>query len=329
MRTIIRLIIRALTWIAIFVAAVLLAFAAWAMVREMKDPTALAPTTGRYVEATDVRLFVQTLGKESDPPIILVHGMAAWSETWRPVMTMLADRGWYVIAVDMPPFGFSERPLDHDVWRVAQARRLTALMDSLNIQKATIVGHSYGSRAVLETAMRYPGRVNRLVLVDPALSGVYAPESPPSPIVSAILSVAPVRYAVVASTMTNPLLARTLLSMFLFDPADATDEILAVYRAPASIRLSTRDMGLWMQGFLGGSDTGLSTDPANYALLRMPVALLWGENDTTTPLEQGYTLNSLIPGSTLTVLPGLGHIPHIEDVQGFNAALETILPNAQ
>src|SRR3989344_7814899 len=186
--------------------------------------------------------------------------MAAWSETWRPVMEQLARGGWYVIAVDMPPFGYSERPENRDYWRVAQAGRLFALLQNLGIPKATVVAHSYGSRAALEFTMLHPEKVRSLVLVDPALNGIYGSSTQPSPIIDAVLSVTPVRFSFIALTMTNPFLSRILLEKFLYDPSDATDEILAIYRRPGNLQNSTRDMGHWIRGFLNGSDTGLSAD---------------------------------------------------------------------
>jgi pimeloyl-ACP methyl ester carboxylesterase len=57
----------------------------------------------------------------------------------------------------------------------------------------------------------------------------------------------------------------------------------------------------------------------------MPVALLWGDRDSITPPEQARDLQTLLPQATLTVLPGLGHIPQIEDPAALNAALLTAL----
>ena len=295
-------------------------FSLYAVAKEQEDARTLAPATGRFVSAGDVDLFIQTVGDPSASPILLVHGMGAWSETWRPVITALAAQGWYVIAVDMPPFGFSDRPASGDVWRGAQAGRLGALLDTLKIKEITIVGHSYGSRAVLETAMQYPDLVKGLVLVAPALGEVYASTSSTPSVVSTALVQGMVRYPVIAMTATNPLLSRKMLSLFFYDPKDATDEVLAVYARPSTLRHTTRDVGAWFRGFLTNADQGLSTKPNNYKKLP-PTALIWGTEDTVTPLAQGEALHAMIPGSSITVLPGVGHIPHLEDTPAFLNAL--------
>ena len=68
------------------------------------------------------------------------------------------------------------------------------------------------------------------------------------------------------------------------------------------------------------------TDRNAYARLKPPVAILWGDKDTITPIEQALDLRTLLPPDTdLTLLRGLGHIPQIEDPGMFNDALLKIL----
>jgi len=66
----------------------------------------------------------------------------------------------------------------------------------------------------------------------------------------------------------------------------------------------------------------MSADRTAYARTRLPVAILWGDKDNVTPVEQALDLRTLLPPDTaLTLLPGLGHIPQIEDPASFNDAL--------
>ena len=70
------------------------------------------------------------------------------------------------------------------------------------------------------------------------------------------------------------------------------------------------------------SASAASADRTAYARLKLPVAILWGDKDSITPLEQALDLRTLLPpGAELTLLPGIGHIPQIEDPDMFNAAL--------
>ncbi len=300
-------------------------FRTWSVVRETKTAAEIAPAQGNYFMVGDLRLFVQTEGEAGNPPIVLIHGMAAWSETWRPTMRALAKEGWYVIAVDMPPFGFSERPQNGLWWRTDQAERLKVLFEVMKIERPVVVAHSYGGRAATELALRHPNLVKGLVLVNAALDGIHENDTEDAPksifsigrIVSGTLAVPHIRDSLVASTLTNPLLSRKLLALFLFDESDATEDILAVYRAPAKLEHTTTYMGMWLHGFLNGKDLGISQNADQYKTLTAPTALIWGEEDTITPLSQGRRLQTLIPDSHLAVLPNIGHIPQIEDSDMF------------
>ena len=87
-------------------------------------------------------------------------------------------------------------------------------------------------------------------------------------------------------------------------------------------RDSTSDIADWLYYFLGTDTEAASADRNAYAKLEVPVAILWGDKDTVTPVEQALDLRTLLPQRTsLTILPGLGHIPQIEDPGMFNDAL--------
>jgi pimeloyl-ACP methyl ester carboxylesterase len=308
--------------ILLLVLSVPAVFTAWAMAREQSHARFVAPQSGQFVHAGDVNLFVQTAGNPQNPAVVLLHGMAAWSETWRQTIDVLAESGWYVVAIDMPPFGYSDRPADHSYWRASQVPRLHALFEELHLETPIVVAHSYGSRGALELAMKEPKSLRGLVLVDPALSSIYSDTgSSTTSAVNLAISVPPLRHVLVAMTMTNPLMSKYLLQSFMFKKDAATDTVIAVYQRPNVLKNSTRDFGYWMQGFLRGDDTGLSSDPENYKKIAIPVTIFWGREDVTTPLAQGEFLESIIPQSRLIVLDGVGHMPHIEDTDTFNALL--------
>jgi len=99
--------------------------------REIYSRSEAAPSTGQFVHAADVQMFVQEDGPLDGPPVVLIHGTGAWSEIWRGTMHALASAGYRAIALDMPPFGYSTRPASHDYSDSAQARRILGTLDSL------------------------------------------------------------------------------------------------------------------------------------------------------------------------------------------------------
>ncbi|MDP3703475.1 MAG: alpha/beta hydrolase [Candidatus Omnitrophota bacterium] len=278
----------------------------------------LAPSTGRLVPTGSGRVFVQEKGPAGGVPVVLFHGTAAWSELWRRTIDALAAAGFRVIALDLPPFGFSDRPGSYT--RRDQAARVNDVLDQLKAGPAIIVGHSFGAGAATELVMRYPDRARALVLVDAALGLTSPPSEPP-------LLVRPqgIREILVSLTITNPLATKVLLQSLIEKKERALPEYIEILQRPTSLRNSTPDIAGWLYYFAGDDRTADSADRSAYPRLTIPAAILWGDKDSTTPLEQAHDLQKLLPRAALTVLPGLGHIPQIEDPEAFNSALLTAL----
>jgi pimeloyl-ACP methyl ester carboxylesterase len=286
-----------------------------------------APPTGRFVSAGDVEVFVQEAGPPAGPAVLFVHGTGAWSETWRESMTALAATGYRAIAIDLPPFGYSQRPDRPRYGKREQGQRIVAVVDALQIPRVILVGHSFGGGPTVEATVLAPERVGGLVLVDAAL-GVRtdgAPATPSPALMRGFLAVAPLRDALVATFLTNPLFTRRLLQAFIADPAHATDERVRVYQRPLTVQGSTRAIGEWLPALLAPGAPAASEDPAVYRALAMPLVVIWGDRDTITPLEQGQRLAGLAPGAQLLVLDGVGHIPHIEAPPRFNDLLLKVI----
>lgn len=313
-------------WIAIAVLMLILVvvfilcfFRAWAGLRERVSHTDAAPASGHFVHAADLDIFVQEAGPPTGPAVLFVHGTGAWSEIWKPAMTILADKGFHVIALDLPPFGFSQKPETLVYGTHDQAQRILGVLDALHIDRATLVGHSFGSRATLAAVLQAPTRIRSLVLVDAAID-VNPPTATGPSLISALLAVRPLRNSIVATLVTNPLVTRQLIRMLIFRKEAATDDQVRIMQQPMVVRETTNRLGEWLLAFIGPDDTPFASLLPSKDLT-MPILLLWGEQDFLTPLEQGKHLASLLPTAELVTLKGVGHIPHIEDPAQFNDAL--------
>jgi len=286
-----------------------------ASIRETGARAQLAPRTGHLVPTRSGRVFVQEKGPEGGIPVVLFHGTAAWSELWRHTSDALAAAGFHVIALDLPPFGFSDRPGSYT--RQDQAARINDVLDALKAEPAIIVGHSFGAGAATELAMRYPDRARALVLVDAALGLTAAPSDAPW-----VVQPQWIREVLVSLTITNPVATQMLLKSLIAKKERALPEYVAILQRPLAQRDSTSDIADWLYYFLGTDTDAASADRNAYAKLEVPVAILWGDKDTITPVEQALDLRTLLPPDTeLTLLRGLGHIPQIEDPGMFNDAL--------
>jgi pimeloyl-ACP methyl ester carboxylesterase len=295
-------------------AAVIAAFRLAASLRETGIRAELAPPTGQLFATGSGRVFVQDKGPANGIPVVLFHGTAAWSELWRHSIDALVAAGFRVIALDLPPFGFSDRPGSYT--RYDQAARVNDVLGQLRTAPAIIVGHSFGAGAATEFVMRYPERARALVLVDAAL-GLTGPASDPP------LFLRPkwIREILVSLTITNPLATRTLLKSLIEKKQRALPEYVEILQRPTGLRDSTPDIADWLYYFVGADSSAWSADRAAYPRLKLPVAMLWGDNDSVTPPGQARDLQTLLPQAALTLLPGLGHIPQIEDPDAFNDAL--------
>ena len=301
--------------------------------RERATIEALAPPTGRWVDVGDARLFVQEWGPPGGPVLLLSHGTGAWSGTWFELPQALAAAGWRVVAVDLPPFGFSAsngRAGELDYTRPAQAFRLLNLMSTLGgPSEVTLVGHSFGAGPALEAAMRSSLPLHRLVLVAPALRLGPAGEAPactPVPAwASLLLGRRDVRSVLIAGTASYPAFTDELLGRFVHRQEAITPERVAAYQAPMRRFSYSADIGDWAYAFAGaGCEPSTSLDPAKitaWAQKGPPVVLIWGTADTITPIVQARSLLRWMPEAKLMELPDVGHIPHIEDPTKLAAAL--------
>jgi pimeloyl-ACP methyl ester carboxylesterase len=293
---------------------------------EDQDVRQAAPRQGRWLRAHDVELYVQEFGDPAAPPLVLTHGTGAWSGTWDQNVEAMAASGYCVIAVDLPPFGFSTRPVLRDYSRAMQARRILGLIDSLRLGPVTLLGHSYGGGPAAEAAMLQPDRVRQLALVDAAIGLVAQPEAAENHgMAASLLGIRSVRTALIATVGTQPWLSEFWLRKFVARKEVVTSSRTAIYREPFVVHGFTASLGDWAVQFAGETGASLSERPEGFRRLSMPLTLVWGQDDSITPLGQAKALEQLVPQSRLIVLPGVGHIPQIEDPTLFNLRIAQAL----
>ncbi|WP_284620235.1 alpha/beta fold hydrolase [Aquabacterium humicola] len=260
------------------------------------------PEIGRPVMAAGIRTNLHDVGQGS--PILMIHGsgpgVSAWAN-WRLSLPVLAQRA-RVIAPDMAGFGFSERPAGHryamDHW-VAQA---VGVLDALDVERADLVGNSFGGALALALAIRHPQRVRRLVLmgsvgvpftITPGLDAVWGYE----PSLAAM---------------------RSLLDIFAHDATLATDE-LARLRYEASVRPGFHESfsAMFPAPRQRWVDAMCSAE-ADIRALPHETLVLHGREDRVIPLANSLTLANWIPNSQLHVFGHCGHWTQIEHAARFN-----------
>jgi len=240
-------------------------------------------------------------------PLILLHGGGTWHYTYRHNLGTLS-RHFRVIAPDMPGHGFT-RPVDR-VRRYNMAtiiKTLRGLMDRLGIEKADLLGHSWGGGWAIHFAKAFPDRVRRLVLIDS--SGLNPRERPEWELLKL-----PVIGRILARMVTRNSVRKGLKAAF-HDSAHVTPEMVEAVYTPLTIP-SVRFAQHSFSRHLDWTRTETILPQ-----LRLPVLVLWGREDRYIPVAYGSKMADLLPDSRLVIIDGCGHSAHEEKPETVNRCI--------
>ena len=270
------------------------------------------PEVARSIDAAGLRTNYHDLG--SGAPVLLIHGsgpgVSAWAN-WRLLMAPLAERA-RVIAPDMVGFGYSERPEGFAYGMDAWVRQAVGLLDALGIERADLVGNSFGGGLALALAIRHPERVRRLVLM-----GSVGVPFELTPGLDAVWGYEPSLAAM-----------RALLDIFAFDRSRVTDE-LAQLRYEASIRPGFQESFAAMfpaprQRWI----EALASPEADIRRIPHETLVVHGREDRVIPLANAYRLAELLARVQLHVYGQCGHWTQIEHAARFARLVGDFLAEA-
>ncbi|MDK2963238.1 MAG: hypothetical protein PWQ29_632 [Verrucomicrobiota bacterium] len=261
-------------------------------------------------------------GDKNKPVVTLLHGKNFNGAYWAQTARWLQDQGYSILIPDQIGFGKSSKPVDYQFSFAALATNTRKLMDELNIRKSIVVGHSMGGMLASRFALLYPDRTQKLILVNPIGLENYLQY---------------VQYKDVDFFYRNELgqTAETIRRYQQKNYYDGTwSKTYAAWTYPligwaqgpdkdqlAKVSARTYDM--------------IFTQPTvtEFPNIQVPTALILGTRDRTGPGRGwkrdgvdyelgrydrlGRQVIKLIPQATLYELPGLGHLPQIEDFDRF------------
>jgi pimeloyl-ACP methyl ester carboxylesterase len=256
----------------------------------------------------------------SGPPLLLVHGMAGSSSTWRYVMPELA-RDHTVLAPDLPGHGRSAKGRgDYSLGSLATSLR--DLLVALDIERVTIVGQSLGGGVAMQFAYQYPERCDRLVLVSSGGLGqdvhllLRALSFPGTEYLLALGCASPLRDA---GDAIAGVLARVGLR-----PQARIEEMWRAYASLADGE--TRQAFLrTLRSVVDASGQCVSATDRLYLTSVMPTLIVWGDADRIIPVAHAHAAHDAMPGSRLEIFPGAGHFPHCEAPEHFVDVLRSFV----
>ncbi len=259
----------------------------------------------KYLDLHGDRVAYRDVGAGRET-LLLLHGMAGSSDTWRSVIPHLAKH-YRVIAPDLLGHGRSAKPRS-DYSLGAFAVWLRDLLDELGLARVTVVGQSLGGGVAMQFVYQHPDYCQRLVLISSGGLGqdvgwtlrllsapgaeLIMPLIAPSFVVRAGDSL---RSWFAAANIQSPRGAEMWSAYSSLSDAQTRNAFLRTLRSVVDYR-------------------GQAVSALNRLHLtsELPLMVIWGDRDPIIPVEHGYALKELREGCRLEVLPGVGHFPHVE-----------------
>jgi pimeloyl-ACP methyl ester carboxylesterase len=266
-------------------------------------PQELADADSLFVEIDGIDFHYKT-GGSGETVIIMLHGFGASLYSWREVTPALTE-SYTTFTYDRPAFGLTDRPLEWDgdnpYTLEASVKQLDSLLDIWEVEQAILVGNSAGGTVALAYTLEHPGRVQALILVDPAFGsgGPYA------------------RYGWLLRTPQmrhlGPLLVRSIsesgletIDLAWHDPSKQPPDTIPLYTKP--LQVENWDAGLWL--YSSAQTATLLRD--RLGELTLPVLVITGDDDRLIPPDTTIAAAEEIPGAELVVIEDCGHVPQEE-----------------
>lgn len=230
-------------------------------------------------------------------PLVLVHGNFASSRFFLPFLKYLPDK-YTAYALDLPNFGFSDE-LKEDIQIDKYALALEEFVNTLNLDKFILLGHSLGGAVAMGYTVKNPNKVKKLILVDPSpVNGLPLTEE---------------AIAMLRIYLNNPNLIKRAL---MFNALTYEDEKFFDQVTADALRMSP-------QAFEGNARALLSYDYTQKAKdIDIPVIVLYGDKDVILTREQMEFTAQTFPNGKLIVLNGIGHSPVVEAPKEVIKAIE-------
>ncbi len=217
-------------------------------------------------------------------PVVLVHGLGARALDWAPLLPGLVRAGYHVYALDLPGFGSTAAPPDRTYSVREQAKFLESFLRTLGLDHVALVGLSMGGWIAATLALEEPERVVKLVLMDSAGFAFKLGFDP------ALLA------------PSTPEQVDGLLALLMPHPR----AVPGFVKADVIRYFNTRR---WViERALLSMDAGADNLDQRFASLKMPLLLVWGQEDKVTPLALGVAMHRAAPQSVLQVYEGCGHV---------------------
>lgn len=244
--------------------------------------------------------------------ILFIHGFSGSTFSWRKNIDTLVAQDYHVVAVDVPPFGYSSKQKNVNHSMSANANLLWKLADSLSNKVWILTGHSMGAGIAGAMAAMSPEKTDKLILVDGTFNGTVQSEG--SGFTSLLISSGPVKQlaSVIASNYyyTFPKFKKLLASAYSQEPDSLA---VAGYLEPFTIKRTTAAILELSRSY--------EIQSLSLSSIKAPVLLIWGSKDKWIPIDAAQSFIKKMPAVQYSVIEGAGHCPMETHATEFNRLL--------
>ncbi|MCD7444790.1 alpha/beta fold hydrolase [Streptomyces lincolnensis] len=276
----------------------------------MTTHTELPSMRESLLDVAGKKIFVAETG--GGPPVLLLHGGGPGASGVSNYQRNIAElaKEYRVIVPDLPGYGRSTKGIDLTDPFGSLADAIRGLLDALGLDKAHMVGNSYGGACALRLALDTPDRVDRMVLMGPG--GIGTTRALPTPGLNSLLNY----YS--GDGPSRPKLEKFIRNYLVFNAADVPDSVIdARYRdsvdpevvAAPPLRRPKSLRALWKMDF---------TRDARLSRLPVPTLVLWGAADQVNRSSGGRMLAERMPNCDLYEVANTGHWVQFERAVLFN-----------
>ena len=277
-------------------------------------PAGIAGITQRMVALPDgTRVHVLESGPADGEPVLLLSGWGGSAYLYRHNIAPLARTGLRVIAPELRGHGLSDKPVDAHVYGTpAMIAHAIAVMDSLGVHRAALVGQSMAGRIALGIALEQPARVSKLALISAVGTGpVHG---------SSLLAFIPSGAYHLVEPLVSRLVFRLVLDRAYGRAGRASRRDLEEYYAQTADPNYLRAVWSLLREF----DWRALPD-ADFEKLRMPVLFMTGERDHVIGHERLEMLAKRMRDARVVIVPRAGHLVNEEAPEPSNRALVDFL----
>ena len=266
-----------------------------------QSTTALAPYQ-EFIYQGNISIKYRELNQGHPYTLVFIHGFGAASHYWRELEEHFAGT-YNTVALDLKGFGYSDKPKDGKYRVSDQADLVKAFIEAKNLANIILVGHSMGGAVALLTSLTLPpDKVKGLILLDSASYGQELPDF-------IKLLRTPVLNTVGPALLPDRLLVKKMLQKVFYDQTKITDAMIQQYTSYLKYPGAHYALRQTAKQIIPENVDEIIDQTIN---LKIPVLIIWGENDQVLPLSSGQRLHYDIKDSEFVIIPESGHDPHEE-----------------